>query len=93
MAGLYTTARWLRLRRLKLQANPLREPCLARGEVTVAVAVGSKRTATISRPAFQSIRNKLSLQQRAAQSLKGEIRATTATLEQLAADLKRLERN
>ena len=35
----YTTQRWQRLRRLKLQVNPLCEYCLNEGRITPAVAV------------------------------------------------------
>ena len=35
----YTTRRWKRLRRLKLQTNPLCEACLQNGEITPAEVV------------------------------------------------------
>jgi 5-methylcytosine-specific restriction enzyme A len=39
----YTTRRWERLRRLKLQKNPLCEACLQVGEITPAEVVDHRR--------------------------------------------------
>ena len=51
----YNTARWQRLRRAKLQANPLCEPCDQAGRLTLANTVDHNVPISADGPAFPGL--------------------------------------